>query len=235
MQQELGGFYGYDLLDECYWTGDSSFLKQLSERQLWGPAVKQRMGSVGDSPCPGDAMDRWLALPEVRHALHVPLDSNFFSVDNAIGFNYTLSEQDVRPIHLQAANSLGLRVLVYNGDTDPGLNSFVTQVRGAAQACKSPVTIGHNTRPYHCSAVLQQDKLSSYFGQQGLSLVESWRPWTLDGHKKQVGYTMQYQGNWTFATIRGAGHMVPMNKPQASLELIASFIRGESLKPYTRR
>uniref|UniRef100_A0A2N9IMS5 Carboxypeptidase n=1 Tax=Fagus sylvatica TaxID=28930 RepID=A0A2N9IMS5_FAGSY len=53
-----------------------------------------------------------------------------------------------------------------------------------------------------------------------------WYPWYV---KKQVGgWTEVYEG-LTFATVRGAGHEVPLFKPRAALLLFKSFIRGEPL------
>ncbi|XP_058081267.1 serine carboxypeptidase-like 25 [Magnolia sinica] len=53
-----------------------------------------------------------------------------------------------------------------------------------------------------------------------------WYPWYV---KKQVGgWTEVYEG-LTFATVRGAGHEVPLFKPREALQLFRSFLRGEPL------
>ncbi|XP_028796590.1 serine carboxypeptidase-like 25 [Neltuma alba] len=53
-----------------------------------------------------------------------------------------------------------------------------------------------------------------------------WYPWYV---KKQVGgWTEVYEG-LTFATVRGAGHEVPLFKPRAALQLFKSFIAGKPL------
>ncbi|XP_047960110.1 serine carboxypeptidase-like 25 isoform X1 [Salvia hispanica] len=53
-----------------------------------------------------------------------------------------------------------------------------------------------------------------------------WYPWYV---KKQVGgWTEVYKG-LTFATVRGAGHEVPMFKPRAALQLFGSFLQGKPL------
>ncbi|KAL5987852.1 hypothetical protein ACLOJK_035608 [Asimina triloba] len=53
-----------------------------------------------------------------------------------------------------------------------------------------------------------------------------WYPWYV---KKQVGgWTEVYEG-LTFATVRGAGHEVPLVKPREALQLFRSFLRGEPL------
>ncbi|PKI43726.1 hypothetical protein CRG98_035888 [Punica granatum] len=54
----------------------------------------------------------------------------------------------------------------------------------------------------------------------------AWYPWYV---KKQVGgWTEVYEG-LTFATVRGAGHEVPLFKPRAALQLFRSFLRGDPL------
>ena len=66
----------------------------------------------------------------------------------------------------------------------------------------------------------------------GLKEVSSWRPWTLDGNRAVVGYVTQYEGDFSFVTIRGSGHMVPQFKKKAAFEMLQRFLRGEPLKPY---
>ncbi|XP_057959081.1 serine carboxypeptidase-like 33 [Malania oleifera] len=60
----------------------------------------------------------------------------------------------------------------------------------------------------------------------GLPLKSPWRSWH---HQAQVGGRMvEYEG-LTFVTVRGAGHLVPLNKPSHSLSLIHSFLSGDPL------
>ncbi|KAL3624051.1 Serine carboxypeptidase-like 25 [Castilleja foliolosa] len=62
--------------------------------------------------------------------------------------------------------------------------------------------------------------------QLKLATTISWYPWYV---KKQVGgWTEVYKG-LTFATVRGAGHEVPMFKPRAAFQLLSSFLRGKPL------
>ncbi|KAL9245102.1 hypothetical protein vseg_018791 [Gypsophila vaccaria] len=49
-------------------------------------------------------------------------------------------------------------------------------------------------------------------------------------HKRQVGgWTTEYGNLLTFATVRGAAHMVPYTQPSRALHLFSSFIRGRAL------
>ncbi|XP_068652687.1 serine carboxypeptidase 24-like [Aristolochia californica] len=60
----------------------------------------------------------------------------------------------------------------------------------------------------------------------GLSVKTRWYPWYSDG---QVGgWTEVYHG-LTFATVRGAGHEVPLFQPRRALQLFKSFLAGHEL------
>ncbi|GLT75534.1 hypothetical protein SLA2020_472510 [Shorea laevis] len=62
--------------------------------------------------------------------------------------------------------------------------------------------------------------------QLKLTTKVPWYPWYV---KKQVGgWTEVYEG-LTFATVRGAGHEVPLFKPKAALVLFRSFLKGKPL------
>ncbi|KAJ1418675.1 Serine carboxypeptidase, histidine active site [Sesbania bispinosa] len=60
----------------------------------------------------------------------------------------------------------------------------------------------------------------------GLPLKSSWRTWY---HHNQVGgRIVEYEG-LTYVTVRGAGHLVPLNKPSEALSLIHAFLTGDHL------
>ncbi|CAN6284530.1 unnamed protein product [Urochloa humidicola] len=58
----------------------------------------------------------------------------------------------------------------------------------------------------------------------GLQINSSWRAWYSDDDEVG-GYVLEYKG-LVFATVRGAGHMVPMYQPQRALTLFSSFLQG---------
>jgi len=200
MADEIGGYYDYALYDDCtYQNGllKSPYLAHLQWRLGDG-------GALNDYTCgSGEAMEYYVTVPEVRDALHVSQDSNFFSGDNGVGFNYTLTEKNLIPFYHDVAvgkyADKNIRVMVYNGDTDPGINSFVAQ---------------------------------NWTTHVGLEETSSWRPWTLDSCLRMGGYVTSYEGDFSFATIRGAGHMVPTYKPEAMYELFSSWLGNEELKKY---
>ncbi|URE00690.1 Serine Carboxypeptidase [Musa troglodytarum] len=64
-------------------------------------------------------------------------------------------------------------------------------------------------------------------GRLSLPVKAPWRSWTVND--EVGGYAVVYDGNLTFATVRGAGHEVPSYQPARSLEMIKSFLHGENL------
>ncbi|XP_059435297.1 serine carboxypeptidase-like 33 [Corylus avellana] len=61
----------------------------------------------------------------------------------------------------------------------------------------------------------------------GLSLKSPWRSWY---HHSQVGgRIVEYEEGVTFVTVKGAGHLVPLNKPSQALSLIRSFLTAQPL------
>ncbi|KAJ8618556.1 hypothetical protein MRB53_014742 [Persea americana] len=62
--------------------------------------------------------------------------------------------------------------------------------------------------------------------KMGLKVRNGWRAWF---HKHQVaGWIVEYEG-LTLATVRGAGHQVPVFAPDQSLSLFTHFLSGASL------
>jgi len=69
----------------------------------------------------------WLNQTVVREALHIDPDNFFFQCDNGVGFNYTSTRKELMPFYQRAIDDPNVRILIYNGDTDPSLNSFYAQ------------------------------------------------------------------------------------------------------------
>lgn len=63
--------------------------------------------------------------------------------------------------------------------------------------------------------------------QLSLPITIPWYPWYLN-NQTVGGWTEGYEG-LTFATVRGAGHEVPLFQPQRALKLFQAFIMGHSL------
>ncbi|XP_043715229.1 serine carboxypeptidase-like 35 [Telopea speciosissima] len=62
-----------------------------------------------------------------------------------------------------------------------------------------------------------------------IPIKEAWRAWF---HRRQVaGWVVTYEGGLTFATVRGAGHQVPVLKPDQALFLFSNFLSAKTLPP----
>jgi len=186
VMEEVGGFYEYSLYDDCTYTNG------ILARTLGVNVVE---GAVNDYPCGGGiVMDHYMTLTEVKEAFHIPLQAQFFSVDNAADFSYTPTEPDLTGFYKDVAGGKygHVRALVYNGDADPAITSFAAQ---------------------------------NWTASLGLTEIESWRPWTIDGCRRMGGYVQRYQGSFDFLTIRGAGHMVPTYKPEASFAFLKAWLQ----------
>lgn len=137
IEDAVGPFYSYNLYDACWYQNDLEPPTRTSSQQSSSSGGGSRnvregtvsvTGALSDYPCGGDqAFFDWVMMPQVKKALHVAPDANFFSGDNGIGFTYTPSEPDLMPFYHRVVNETDLRVLVYNGDTDPAINSFTAQ------------------------------------------------------------------------------------------------------------
>ncbi|KAK2390549.1 serine carboxypeptidase [Trifolium repens] len=63
-------------------------------------------------------------------------------------------------------------------------------------------------------------------------ITDPYRVWF---HKGQVGgWVTEYGNLLTFATVRGAGHMVPYGQPSRALHLFSSFVLNKRLPNTTR-
>eukprot|EP00038_Savillea_parva_P014711 m.11877 g.11877 ORF g.11877 m.11877 type:complete len:106 (-) comp2885_c0_seq2:198-515(-) len=76
---------------------------------------------------------------------------------------------------------------------------------------------------------LFSDTWTSYLAEhRGWTQSKSWQSWSVDG--MTGGYVTQYTGpganNFSFATVKGAGHMVPQYKPKQGLALFEAFVHN---------
>jgi serine carboxypeptidase-like clade 1 len=60
------------------------------------------------------------------------------------------------------------------------------------------------------------------------SVVSPWQPWMYN-EENVGGYVTVYQHNFTFATFKGAGHMIPQFTPEASWYFINNYLTNGAL------
>ncbi|XP_003572138.1 serine carboxypeptidase-like 10 [Brachypodium distachyon] len=77
------------------------------------------------------------------------------------------------------------------------------------------------------------DSKISYVGTQAwikqlnLSIKDDWRPWYVDS--QVAGFTRAYSNNFTYATVKGAGHTAPEYMPRECLAMIDRWLSGRPL------
>ncbi|XP_042039604.1 serine carboxypeptidase-like 20 isoform X1 [Salvia splendens] len=63
----------------------------------------------------------------------------------------------------------------------------------------------------------------------GYEIVEEWRPWKSNAQIAGCRYVQEYANDFTFLTVKGAGHTVPEYKPRESLHFFSSWLEGKKI------
>nr|XP_010933286.1 serine carboxypeptidase-like 35 [Elaeis guineensis] len=172
----------------------------FSEHEAWHGM--RRVPAAGYDPCTEDYVEKYFNRENVQKALHANLThlSYPYTSCSDVIQKWNDSPSTVLPILKKFMNA-GLRVWVYSGDTDG----------------RVPVT---STR-YSINAMGLHEKKEKGTKWGG------WRAWY---HKEQVaGWVVEYEEGLTLATVRGAGHQVPLFAPDRSLSLLSHFLRSRRL------
>jgi hypothetical protein len=167
------------------------------------------------------ATETWMNLPSVQRALHVKSSAfigHSWQADSYDAINYTdysLAAWDLWPKILPR-----YRTLIYSGDLDACVPYVGTEDWTSRMAQLLNIT-GTGTA---LEGTVKQ------IPDQG------WRPWIVNstGGRKGgsvAGYVTDYElagvHNFTFLTVREAGHMVPQYQPVRALALFTRWLHGE--------
>ncbi|URE26821.1 Serine carboxypeptidase, partial [Musa troglodytarum] len=175
--------------------------KFFSQHEIWHDMRKM---PTGYDPCTEDYVEKYFNREDVQRALHANVTrlSYPYSPCSELIHNWNDSPSTVLPILMKLMKA-GLRVWVYSGDTDG----------------RVPVT---STR-YSINEMRLRPK-----GEER----KRWGGWRAWYHKEQVaGWVVEYEEGLTLATVRGAGHQVPVFAPDRALSLLSHFLGGQPL-PY---
>ncbi|XP_066365960.1 serine carboxypeptidase-like 26 [Miscanthus floridulus] len=112
--------------------------------------------------------------------------------------------------------------------SDPILNSYNFSVFSVLPIYSKLIKAGLRVWLYSGDADGRVPVIGSRYCVEALKLPmkTQWQPWYLD--KQVAGRFVEYYG-MSMVTVRGAGHLVPLNKPAEGLTLINTFLRGEQL------
>jgi len=195
-----GDFNIYNIYDTCGSNQMNSYEAHFGKNgQVEHTERSHGYGAaLNDYPCGMQtAASEWLELPEVIKALHV-------DGSRKANFKYTWGPAhysgDLRPLYKKLAEKYS--ILIYSGDVD---------------GCVPFVGTEEWTR------------------ELGFPVTKAWKPWLSQhmgaGGKQRAGYVIEYEAGkdhpFWFATVQGAGHMVPTYKPHFALSLIEKFLKKD--------
>lgn len=202
--------------------------------QSWRGAYVNQLSLFSDSDfSEDDHMWAWMERPDVREALHVtvaPVNSwpgppngweyrSSYSACNEAP-NVTESMVDV---YRRILPRLG-RTLVYAGDADACVSYEGT--RTAVERIGLAELPGGAYRPwFYDKTAASRELLAAKPVLYGPDMAL--RP----AGPQFGGHVVDYAQNLSFATIHGAGHMVPQVRPQAAERLLRWLLGGEALVP----
>lgn len=162
------------------------------------PASDRELSVPGPVACiDAGQMTSYFNTVEVQDALHVTNAIPWIICTS--NFTYTSTEPDERAVIYPTLLQNGVRVLIYNGEAD---------------AC---VPHTDNQR---------------WTASMNYTVTSPWTAWSTDSTGLDVaGYVTQYQayaaGDFTFTTIRGAGHMVPQTQPVAAYAMLSTWLNQQ--------
>jgi metallophosphoesterase superfamily enzyme len=103
-------------------------------------------------------------------------------------------------VHQQMLSRYQPKVLVYNGDVDPGCNYLWAE----ASVAKFGKALAHD---WHAWTYGDESRVGEQLG----------------------GFVTEYADDVNFATVHGAGHMSPQWRPQAVFYMLQRFLEGRRI------
>uniref|UniRef100_F1KPY0 Carboxypeptidase n=1 Tax=Ascaris suum TaxID=6253 RepID=F1KPY0_ASCSU len=145
--------------------------------------------------------EKWLQWDDVRAALHIAPEAPPYSECNSgVSSNYTKQNGDTSPVFDHIVRSgYPLRMLVYSGDLD---------------------TV--------CNFIGVEWFIEALVSRFAMNQTIAWENWM---YMQQIaGYYKRFQYQSTFTvdvlTVKGAGHMVPTDRPGPALQMFHNFLLG---------
>ena len=227
MAKETGNLNAYDLRETCvpqqqqdqHQHQHQQSMLVMDEQQPLVSSAASRGGVGAEDPCDlgGTDLAAWMNRADVQRAIHV---------ESAVPTRTSTTGS--------SSSSSSSRSSSADGWVDCG-GSFgrpaeYTRIPQDERVTVYPHLIGKidvlifNGDQDNCIPYTQDEAWTS-----GMGLVEldSWRPWMVD---KQVGgYVVKYESNFTFATVKGAGHLCPRYQPERSFAMLTRFLANEPL------
>jgi len=209
MNNELGQFDVYNIYDECG-RDDLMMLDHFSQDNVTGRYYLKAFSA--DS---SEVVGSWDLNKRPSSLLGGA--NNDYTCGGETAMDAYLKDPDVRAaIHVRSDNP-GQRYTKTATNLLPLYQTLVQKYRvliysGDADACV----------PYYGT--------EEWTTGLGFPITEDWRPWTSDfnsGHSGTAGYVTKFTNDFTFLTIKGAGHMVPTYKPVPALTFFSRWLAGQ--------
>jgi len=209
VDEQTQGLNLYDIYRDCFVTpsaatlGDKDFDFQMLRTGERAPHPALVSAGVNVPCIDSVAGTAWLNKAEVKKAIHVDVSPNDWAICTSIT-NYDRNmEYSAVPIYEELVHHY--RVLIYHGDTDMA-----------------------------CDYLQGQDAIAEVARNQKLETIDEWKPWMIkDAVGPQVaGFITTYktEQEFHFITVKGAGHMTPQWKPEASIAFFERFLNHKSIK-----
>jgi len=207
MHHEVGPHNIYNIYDNCPET--EAFLSRTGKDMQW---LRGELRKGATNP---RAMHKKLTELNGGYQWACPADANSWltrnDVQKALHLNHTgqsdFDYDSTGPASITLYPELAkkLRILIFNGDAD---------------SCV----------PYNGNL----EWIGSLEDKNILTVAHPWTPWYTSKKVTPAGYKTQYVvldsgKDFTFMTIRLAGHMVPQFQPEPALVMLKSFLQGPDM------
>jgi len=160
-------------------------------------------------------IDAYLNRPEVRSELGAPNDRVFQSCNDQVNRDFQLSGDNMHNAAALIPELIenGIRLLIYAGEDD-----FMCNYLGNERWMLGLNTVfsGEFNQTSH--------KYMSHFPSSNKTQTDSSKT---EHHVGTLRYAGPGAGNITFVSLFDAGHMVPYNQPQISLEMINNWLENK--------
>ena len=180
-----------DLIERIVDAGESPRAALLA----WARDIREKV------PCINSVQGTaYLNLPEVKKALHVEDSPNTWAICGGVNYKDDGVFSSMLAVHRWMMTHAKPKVLVYNGDVDPGCNYLWAEA--------SVARFGRAvTKDWHPWVYGESSKVGEQLG----------------------GFVTEYDGDVNFATVHGAGHMSPQWRPMAVFNMLERFLTGKPI------
>merc|ERR1719174_527884 len=202
---QAGSFEIYNFYDTCYGTTGITMSAEERESHLQAVAAGAPFGDPSHVAMLGGAVNDYTCGGSRAMKVYLARSDVVEALHVRAGTKGTAygprDRGDLRPLYKELAQKY--RVTIYSGDVDM------------------------------CVPYVGTEEWTSALG---FEVLEPWRPWQAGTNQNAsasvcAGYVTTYKAtpdlNFTFITIKGAGHMAPEFKPVPALRFIQKYFSGE--------